>query len=1088
MPNNTPTQQAVDKEMLFMTENYGGLNLESSPMNMPFTDSPSVTNVEIEPSGKIKKRRGSKVVADFMEYTDIHIPYRLGNGKLIHIITDRDTIRVLDDGYSITSSTDARVLYSTGLSLVSSPAYTFKSNYSPKRTYLVVKENDTTKFHFFTKNAVPVTLEITEILGTFEYTSGVTHHVVPTSGSNFFTTIDQTKPASAYFMADSDGLWRKGDTYTANYLHLADETGTLTSSSPKSTTGTIVHFNWSWEADVQWRTKGHFEYNFKRFNVAVGTDNSIELSPEMKVSIANDYSLSKELMWDMSAAYNGFANTYPALMAGEIASLSATAPQTYAVSHIQPCIQTDNAFTWIPTFGETARSGKLSSSGNQSGSVSEFQIGLTHIFWGGLYYADAGYTVPFDSFSYTLLKLMGVYVGGGVGEVANNLEFISKETVQTMHNATGFTDTRSRYKGHKKSATAGRIDECTNLATDVIRFYSFTCGSPVGCTGIDTTLTYIPSSLVATGCVLTGTYPSKEAAKSRNFVGLYPWINWKYYKFFSVSTLFQDRVTLAGFELDPSVILLGNTGNQTQIYSGAKYSNFEVNWADSTLATAPVEIRLTMEADERITSMIQWHDSLFVGTTRKLYRVHGGQNYSVTPTNYFVDNVATVPCAYRSMVLTNDGVVFLSDSGVYRVGVDTNSGQFRVDNIGIKIRKALRTGLDKGRLFNGLGRVAYDSINNVIYVLVGDETSLTPRRCFVYFADKSSWVEWTLASGYFPATTVTCFDGRVFFTLSETEVSDNSWSGTEKLAATLTEFNISDSYLDLVKTSTLDDTTVNVHIKLPVPKASYTKAALPTGTKAHFELENPTTGVGIKPLPISYLGYSKVTNTTDTTVGIEGTDFVYAKNNSITTSATFQGHSEVVQVEITKEDDLTPMYIKDATTGIVVPLSALTYNVPATSVGYHAMCSNGDAYDGVSVSYGLAYPCWWLSPAFTRNNIQNLKRMSHFYAVFENSSSIQTNSTTAPSWVTTPKMNLAVVQNGSRTGQSSTAITDDADPTDILSTSDTGLDYYRVVYPIDGNFISFQAFVYSFDDGNWELVGYQLETDVSGRTSRKPYD
>ena len=114
--------------------------------------------------------------------------------------------------------------------------------------------------------------------------------------------------------------------------------------------------------------------------------------------------------------------------------------------------------------------------------------------------------------------------------------------------------------------------------------------------------------------------------------------------------------------------------------------------------------------------------------------------------------------------------------------------------------------------------------------------------------------------------------------------------------------------------------------------------------------------------------------------------------------------------------------------------------------------------------------------------------MSHFYAVFENSSTIQTNSSTAPSWVATPKMNLAVVQNGSRTGQSSTAITDDADPTDILSTSDSGLDYYRVVYPIDGNFISFQAFVYSFDDGNWELVGYQLETDVSGRTSRKPYD
>jgi hypothetical protein len=170
---------------------------------------------------------------------------------------------------------------------------------------------------------------------------------------------------------------------------------------------------------------------------------------------------------------------------------------------------------------------------------------------------------------------MGVYVGGGVGEVADNLEFISKETVQTMNNCYRvYRYTTKMYRGYKKSATAGRVEACTNLATDVIRFVAFTCGSPVGCTGIDTTLTYIPPSLVATGCVLTGTYPGTEAAKSRNFVGLYSWINWKFYKFFNVSTLFQDRVTLAGFELDPSVILLGNTGNQTQIYQGAKYSNF----------------------------------------------------------------------------------------------------------------------------------------------------------------------------------------------------------------------------------------------------------------------------------------------------------------------------------------------------------------------------------------------------------------------------------------------------------------------------------------------------------------------------------
>jgi hypothetical protein len=303
--------------------------------------------------------------------------------------------------------------------------------------------------------------------------------------------------------------------------------------------------------------------------------------------------------------------------------------------------------------------------------------------------------------------------------------------------------------------------------------------------------------------------------------------------------------------------------------------------------------------------------------------------------------------------------------------------------------------------------------------------------------------------------------------------------------STLAEFNIKDSFLDLVKTSVLDDVAYNVQIKLPVPRASFTKASLPVGQKAYFNLETPASGTGIKPMPIGFLGYKQIRNTTDSVTGTEGADYVLGKDNSIITSDAFQGINDVIQVEVLAETDASPLYIKNVTTESYIPLTSLSHN---TTTQYSARCTNGDVYDGKTVTYGLAYPSWWLSPAFTRNNIKNLKRMSHFYAVFENSVPIQTNTTLAPSWVTSPKMNLAIVQNGSRTGQSSTAVTDESDPFDILSTSDAGLDYYRVVYPIEGNFVSFQAFVYSFDDGNWELVGYQLEADTSGKTSRKPYD
>ena len=1080
----TPSQQAVDKESLFMTENYGGLNLESSPMNMPFTDSPSVTNLEIEPSGKIKKRRGSKVVADFLEYTAAHIPFKFSNGLLAHIVTDGDVIRVLADSYGITSSSSTNVLYSTGTCLTQIPARTNKSNYLPKISHVSVRDGDTTKITFFTNKTVPITLSISEYTAKFTYVTGTTHSVSITSSIvNPFTLFDQAVPAAFYFVADADKLWRVGTSFSSNLLHLADETGVIVASSPLTSYGTCIVFSWSWESDTQWRSKEHTEDSLLRFNVAPMVDTVVEISPQMKISLANDWEKAKTHLYDqynytgwISSTHHYAANSFPARLADGV-TLQTTSQEYFDVSDTPADNLTYAATYYYPTWGDAA----------QSSSVNK--LGISHITWGGIA-TVAG--VPAPPVPFIISRFLGIYVGGTGSCDPSYLHLRSKGLTYTLNTAAGYqgeVTTGNYYMGLVYNA-AGQV-KWTTSATDPLLFYCFQAGAPLGVKGLDSLLSYIPAAAsLPSGCQTTAAKyaPLYIGGWSSNLVGLYPWCNYNSNDFLNVSTTFQGRTVLAGFTLSPESIVMSNTGTQTEIEGGSKCSNFETVWADSTIATSPLEIKLSSTSDEQITSMIQWYDSLFVGTTKRLYRVHGGQNISVTPSNYYVDNVANVPCVFNSMVLTAEGVVFLSDSGVYRVYIDSSSGQYKIENIGLKIRKAIRKGLDKGRLFLGLGKLAYDSINNVLYVLVGDNTSLTPRRCFVYFADKQSWVEWTLASGYFPATTVSCYDGRVFFTLSETTVSDASWNGTEKLAATLTEFNIDNSFLDLVKTNNMDDSALNVHIKLPVPRVTFSKAASPVGTKANFVLETPTVGAGIRVMPIGYLGYSKVTNNTTATVGVEGTDFVYTKDNNISTSSAFQAASAVIQVEVLGETDLSPLYIKNVTTEEYIPLTSLTYNVAATSLGYHAKCANGDAYDGDSCTYGLAYPSWWLSPAFTRNNIQSLKRMNHFYAVFENSSTIQTNSVLAPSWAATPKMNLAIVQNGSRIGQSSTAITDASNAFDTTSTADSGLDYYRVVYPIDGNFTSFQSFVYSFDDGNWELVGYQLDTDISGKTSRKPYD
>jgi hypothetical protein len=55
-------RKANDNETAIKVANFGGLNSESSPMAMPFEDSPYLLNVDIDITGKVSKRRGTRLV------------------------------------------------------------------------------------------------------------------------------------------------------------------------------------------------------------------------------------------------------------------------------------------------------------------------------------------------------------------------------------------------------------------------------------------------------------------------------------------------------------------------------------------------------------------------------------------------------------------------------------------------------------------------------------------------------------------------------------------------------------------------------------------------------------------------------------------------------------------------------------------------------------------------------------------------------------------------------------------------------------------------------------------------------------------
>jgi hypothetical protein len=293
--------------------------------------------------------------------------------------------------------------------------------------------------------------------------------------------------------------------------------------------------------------------------------------------------------------------------------------------------------------------------------------------------------------------------------------------------------------------------------------------------------------------------------------------------------------------------------------------------------------------------------------------------------------------------------------------------------------------------------------------------------------------------------------------------------------ASLAEFEKEGYYTDLIKTVTLSDSTDNGY-DLDVPQQNFLRTNYVSGHDAVLTVSD------LKMPPITsdatqiYVGDG-------TNIGVQGTDFWRRKDNQLQIEGTtFWTGSETASV-LYFQNESNPNVLNVYSPTDVDWLG--TTDLDYTSA-MQVQAKVGSGYDGASAVLSLSYPTWWMSPAFTRNDLQDYKRMKHFYGVFENSGIVVNNLYDAPTWEANHKFQVSIIQNGTLTGQSTE--TQEFTESDLTANSPAWLDYYRVSLPIKGNFVSFQAGIHSFNRGTWEMVGYQIDTDKEGRTSRRAYN
>lgn len=1045
-------QRNVDKDGIFLTENYGGLNTESSPMNMPLQDSPALMNVEVQTSGKLVKRKGSRYMNSGIGVIDQLVPVKLSNGELIFVLQGNTGITIQPDTYD-----NAQSLYVAN--------NVFPSESYNNTSYVTTSSDDTTYVHFARAGSPPIVLEICEVA-----TPSVDDDVViPRKFSGTYR--DTSKVTNCKFL-DVSGAW-----HSFTSINTSTGDGVLASTPAVDGVGLFVHFHWHWVAQTEWRDKNHLQFNFVR-TFDSPTSCSVELSSKFKQMVINQLSIATAQKYAQNnggsrvGAVSGTSLDY---LTDELFISRATGT-TGSTANPSPQISATNPpGTWWANDGTRPL---LGANSTVSGPVAStdvtdyYTVFPSHILFGGNWYTDAGYTVPAPPSHRVVFNAM--YIGFDAGTGTTSAEVTAdtnRVTVSIVPSAswqtTGYAMRLDKIGGAGYTVPATASDQ-TGL------WLSAYCGANSGLIGDSFRITKftVPTgagSGAVAGANMLGT--SKTDAYYYTEYGLLNYMNYKSGAYASVVGKYQDRLCYAGFVSNAGTLLFSNTGTSDETFYGQKnpHMNFDVMYSDPELSTSPLSINLNLQGGESIVAMQQWYDDLFVGTNLGVYRIHGGDNVAITPSNFFVSKVSNVGTIINGMVLTVDGVVFLSDSGVYKIFLDANTNSYNVTNIGLKIRPEIKKGMSSDRFFNSVGRLSYDATANVLYVLVGDEfASAKPRRCFVYYADREAWTEWSMYNGFMNAQGVACIDGRVFMCIT----------GSSSTYATMCEFNMSDYYTDANALVVLSDATDSGY-DLDVPLATFTRSN-------YIADSNPVLNFGgvLKVPPIMDSDNVAVVSQLSG-AGVNGTDFWRHKGNVFVVegSTFFAGADTLYASMFQEESNYRVLNVYSLADEDYLGLTDLDY-----TDDMNVQAAVGSGYDGETVMLSLSYPTWWISPAFTRNDIKDLKRMNHFYGIFENSVPAGNNTYTDASWDTLNSFNMSIIQNGTGAGQVVNDNLASSDIRDLSAQAPAWLDYFRVSLPIKGNFISFQACIHSFDRGQWEMVGYQVETNTEGRTSRRAYN
>ena len=1123
----------LDREGTLITENFGGLNTEASPNDLPDGDSPSMMNVEVNTNGLIVKRRGTnwRQQHSVSGYRDGRghsiIPHKLKNGTIV-------VCEKLQTGLRwgiLPKNPGAPNLKSGGITSIGLMPNVFSTRARNSRVSWVITPDPVPRLLLATGENTIVEVALYE------------QSITTTDASVGSMVITDNVVGHTRFHTAS------GTTYT---VIINDSTGVGTEVTSTSRVGTSVTLNFS-------GTLAAGNYTIFRPVWAFWVDADI-LSPDQLY----DYVVQPATG---STAYPQPPIEIPEPLRRGVTPFNTNGDRPYTMYNENRSNPVINGWNASQGMGAGTDIEHVYSNGVGSQASGDFvQSGDTHVVFdrsaGSLparyiHIVRAYYNRFFDGANqlraFEISSIQNVY-NTGVGRFIPSNPFSDAGRPQLANSQDWFGVAGHQfYRGY--TTVFGFTASAGNYATQGntrLGYYSMCGAYPFGINDGsmcfarrqdigDSSFLHIGSdrALENDGYGVGVNNVIRSAASSADYQGGFLPISglWEFcefkdnvsYDFPSIVAYYQGRVVLSGFRYSPNLVAFSNVTNNYEWFTGSDdrevNRNFGTLYSDLGLGYSPLQVFLDVDTSEKITNIVSTNDALICFTQNNTIAITGTNGANIIPSAYIQNKISKVGCVnFKCAVNTELGVIFLSRSGVYFLKPVQETGAYSTVNLSIKIQRIIDSSTFQNE---ATAWMAYDQAKSTVFVGLSDAVYTTScSRLLVLNLLRNAWTEYGLTGGYWFSNDGAYIDSRML-------IDYNIWADRTTAAdATGNSVNILELYgfhfIDWAFVDTGNNFTGTY--SLPIPNHTQ-YITLDANQRAYSSAVGTNYQVNaVRPIPMrqvleqDFVNVNTVTRYNDwisLTGGVGGTNQSSEMNVDFST----------LQVDKAPYDNFIFADSVTFTTGHVlrcrlreynntfdskVPIHVYIDNVELNQTGspnFTVLDSSGNTTYSItpSASYtsnqsifiGAGMPCWWFSPMFDREQNNRIKRATHVITQFRNRDqqlwrpSDRNVAAGQSSSVLTDKFKYDVNANLGILYDNSFDSSYQMDLFQVSSNLDTfGTDvnktrrdlYSRIVSPVVGSSHSIQMCVFSFDASYFELSAYQVVTVPKGRSARSIQD